>query len=511
MKKLLLASVLGVMALPAYAAVDCQTLPSCADLGYTYSASDCKGVSTVKCPFDKTKLFCNQAVASEVPPAEVETVCAPGMMLDTSASKCYEGYSLDRNSDWLVLATRSGKCTSVGFTAQPALVVEEADPTKARTAAVAGCKSSIGNTSTLLSTAELEYVLEKTGTWIFETANNFHSGDVVTKDGCYDLDKMAPSDCNLSEDFAYVCQIDKSCNATGVSAPEVTCSIGSFYNSVSKTCKTSIDTFDTPSDYFIVGTNNVGRCTVIGAGFDFGTRMDNSNGYAHADAKSKAEQGCHDQYGDSYDLPTMAEVEYMVKSNATGPFEGAQFQSGVVVASDGCINISTFATANCANYDDLAYVCKHAVNNCGATKTASIPVTNVIDCAQGAYYDPTTRTCSKTETNYLVVSMAGGKPRAVDLTKGYLAYKAGSNSITLAEAEGQVEGACKNIAHSGVDVLTDAELQYLFNLGHTWPFEVMNTKSAYVLSGNQCFNLNKNKIEACPSTAADYGFLCRVD
>lgn len=92
------------------------------------------------------------------------------------------------------------------FTAKPALVVEEADSTKARTAAVAGCKSSIGNTSTLLSTSELEYVLEKTGTWIFETANNFHSGDVVTKDGCYDLDKMAPSDCNLSEDFAYVCK-----------------------------------------------------------------------------------------------------------------------------------------------------------------------------------------------------------------------------------------------------------------------------------------------------------------
>lgn len=36
----------------------CAVPPTCAQLGYTKSASDCGGLATLKCPFDDSKLFC---------------------------------------------------------------------------------------------------------------------------------------------------------------------------------------------------------------------------------------------------------------------------------------------------------------------------------------------------------------------------------------------------------------------------------------------------------------------
>ena len=58
MKKYLLLSLAMAVALPAYAALDCSTPPTCDDLGYTQSASDCAGKFTLKCPFDETVVFC---------------------------------------------------------------------------------------------------------------------------------------------------------------------------------------------------------------------------------------------------------------------------------------------------------------------------------------------------------------------------------------------------------------------------------------------------------------------
>ena len=58
MKKYLLLSLAMVVALPSYAALDCATPPTCDDLGYTQSASDCAGQFILKCPFDETAVFC---------------------------------------------------------------------------------------------------------------------------------------------------------------------------------------------------------------------------------------------------------------------------------------------------------------------------------------------------------------------------------------------------------------------------------------------------------------------
>ena len=66
-RNLLLA--IGLLAIPnqTMAEVNCQTPPPCEELGYVYSASDCNGISAVKCPFNTSKLFCNKSVTTTVP------------------------------------------------------------------------------------------------------------------------------------------------------------------------------------------------------------------------------------------------------------------------------------------------------------------------------------------------------------------------------------------------------------------------------------------------------------
>ncbi len=511
MRKLLLTTVMTIMAYPALAEVSCTVRPKCRPLGYVSTAEDCKGIPSIKCPFDDTLMFCGKEDPAAPPPAETETICAPGMFFYVQDSKCYEGYDLDKryNEEMYVLSTRKDTCFLVPFSAQPASVVEKGDPTAARADAIQACKS--GASGDLLSNAEMSLYLEKAGTWAFEQAgsiNGFMSGNLVTKDGCYSLNTMAPTDCNASEDFAYLCKESFSCNAAGTSVPSVPCIVGTYYNSINKACATGINSMDTQSDHFILSTSSSGPCVVVGAGFSFGTRMDNSSGDAHIDVKPKAEQGCHDQYGDSYELPTMDEIEYMVKSNVTGPFEGANFSSGVVVASDGCINISTYARNNCNQDDDLAYVCKHRVNNCGAKTTTTIPVTTTVPCAQGAYYDAKTKTCGKTASDLMVVGGTATAPKVVNLQNGPLA-KDPSNyqkATTLSVAQSAASSAC--VDGEGTALLTTSELKYLYDSKNTWPFELMNTVSGVVIGSDKCFDLYKGQAVTCPSTAADYGYLC---
>ena len=42
----------------ASAAINCQTLPSCDELGYEWTAEACSGQKTLKCPFDQNALYC---------------------------------------------------------------------------------------------------------------------------------------------------------------------------------------------------------------------------------------------------------------------------------------------------------------------------------------------------------------------------------------------------------------------------------------------------------------------
>ena len=67
MKKLILSCSLLALTMPAYAALDCDVLPTCEELGYAYPEENCEGQPTLKCPFDDTMLYCPEPQAS---PAE---------------------------------------------------------------------------------------------------------------------------------------------------------------------------------------------------------------------------------------------------------------------------------------------------------------------------------------------------------------------------------------------------------------------------------------------------------
>ena len=65
----------------AYAAIDCAVPPTCEELGFAYSSAKCDGQSTLKCPFDQTKVFCGE------PDNSVE--CQIGSVLYDDL-KCYD-------------------------------------------------------------------------------------------------------------------------------------------------------------------------------------------------------------------------------------------------------------------------------------------------------------------------------------------------------------------------------------------------------------------------------------
>ena len=85
MKKLILSCSLLALTAPAYAALDCAPLPDCEDFGYTYTADDCDGQSTLKCPFDQTKLYCTEPGGKQATAAP----CRIGSILYNDL-KCYD-------------------------------------------------------------------------------------------------------------------------------------------------------------------------------------------------------------------------------------------------------------------------------------------------------------------------------------------------------------------------------------------------------------------------------------
>lgn len=47
-----------LLANPAYSAINCATLPSCASLGFKQTPYECSGRPMLKCPFDTSKVYC---------------------------------------------------------------------------------------------------------------------------------------------------------------------------------------------------------------------------------------------------------------------------------------------------------------------------------------------------------------------------------------------------------------------------------------------------------------------
>ncbi|MBE6452798.1 MAG: hypothetical protein E7012_04845 [Alphaproteobacteria bacterium] len=70
----------------------CIVRPSCADMGYTKSASDCSGKTTLKCPFDLTKVSCEEK--------------SP-VSSDNSSSNKYDFSNLDFEGAYVVISSNS--------------------------------------------------------------------------------------------------------------------------------------------------------------------------------------------------------------------------------------------------------------------------------------------------------------------------------------------------------------------------------------------------------------------
>lgn len=63
--KLLLCSAAFAVWSFGVSAQTCVPAPSCSELGFTSAVADCVGSDLVKCPFDKTKVFCRQTKSCE--------------------------------------------------------------------------------------------------------------------------------------------------------------------------------------------------------------------------------------------------------------------------------------------------------------------------------------------------------------------------------------------------------------------------------------------------------------
>ena len=81
MKKLAILSPLVIlMASTSLAQDSCIVRPSCADMGYTKTESQCEGKDSIKCPFDLTALFCHENESSEIEPDPEPIECDFGYL-----------------------------------------------------------------------------------------------------------------------------------------------------------------------------------------------------------------------------------------------------------------------------------------------------------------------------------------------------------------------------------------------------------------------------------------------
>ncbi|MBE6453230.1 MAG: hypothetical protein E7012_07080, partial [Alphaproteobacteria bacterium] len=72
----------------------CMVRPSCADMGYTKSATDCEGKKAISCPFDITLFYCPESGFSEYP---LETCPDNGVCSELTQYKldgCQNSYEL---------------------------------------------------------------------------------------------------------------------------------------------------------------------------------------------------------------------------------------------------------------------------------------------------------------------------------------------------------------------------------------------------------------------------------
>lgn len=100
MKKYVFGAFISVLMLSsqAFAQTTCEYLPSCEKMGFLLSEEDCYGYSTLKCPSDPTKVYCDMTVT--IP-------CEQGLLYNNDHKGCIKGnYGTHLVAD----TTSSGLC-----------------------------------------------------------------------------------------------------------------------------------------------------------------------------------------------------------------------------------------------------------------------------------------------------------------------------------------------------------------------------------------------------------------
>ncbi len=83
MKTAIAALLLSGTALKPALAQDCTSPTRCDELGYTFSAEDCKGIRSLICPFDSSKYFCVEAGDSAAGAAPGSILYSDGTVSDS--------------------------------------------------------------------------------------------------------------------------------------------------------------------------------------------------------------------------------------------------------------------------------------------------------------------------------------------------------------------------------------------------------------------------------------------
>ncbi|MBE6452587.1 MAG: hypothetical protein E7012_03765 [Alphaproteobacteria bacterium] len=110
MNKYTITSVMILLSSTSLAQDSCMVRPSCADMGYTKSATDCDGKKAIRCPFDTTLFYCPESGFSEYP---LEACPDNGVCSELTQYKldsCQNSYEL--SSDGLT-------CNACNFTNYP--------------------------------------------------------------------------------------------------------------------------------------------------------------------------------------------------------------------------------------------------------------------------------------------------------------------------------------------------------------------------------------------------------
>ncbi len=160
-------------------ATDCTPVPDCASLGYTKSASDCSGVTSIKCPFDTSKVFCQKktTIPTTYP-------CSSGNYITVSSPSAFRNecnsqfITIVNSSQFICQATHStpirlGSSVKYSSSLGDATTICNSAYSYARQTLIVGCCDARGNTISLFPAVRPST----------PTTTTYKVGDTYVKDG----------------------------------------------------------------------------------------------------------------------------------------------------------------------------------------------------------------------------------------------------------------------------------------------------------------------------------------